>query len=231
MVGVLRERRPRAEVLPEALERAVVVVAQRAHRLAELRQVAHLEERVAGVRGQPAEDVGPQHRVDHRAVAAARLAADPAVRGLGHRPVVRVDARHELLDDVRVVAAGARRVDELAAAERRPRVDPDEDRRRRVALGEQLVHQLREVLAERRPVAPAVELPGQPLDHVDRRVALIGIVVVARRHVDPERPHVRVAERVALQHLALEGVLVEAAGELVRPGFHAVQVTQRRARA
>ena len=223
VVGVLRERRPRAEVLPEALERAVVVVAQRAHRLAELRQVADLEERVARVRGHSAEDVRPQQRVDHRAVAAARLAADPAVRGLGHRPVVRIDERHELVDDVRVVAARARRVDELAAAERRKRVDPDQDRRWGVALGEQLVHQLREVLAERRPVAPAVELPGQPLDHVDRRVPLIG-VVVARRHVHPERPHVRVAERVVLQHLAIEGVLVEAAGELERPGFHAVRI-------
>ena len=89
-----------------------------------------------------------------------------------------------------------------------------------VAAREQLVDELREVPPERRAVAPHVELPRQALDHVDRRVAALRVVVVAGRHVDPERPHVRVAERVVLQHLALELVLVEAAGELVGPGLH-----------
>ena len=47
--------------------------------LRELRQVAALEQRVAGVRGQRAEHVRAQHRHDHRAVAARRLAGQPAV--------------------------------------------------------------------------------------------------------------------------------------------------------
>src|ERR671930_239390 len=66
LAGVDVDRLERVEVLPELVERALVVVAERAHRLAEVRQVAHLEERVAGVGRQAAEDVGPQHRVDHR---------------------------------------------------------------------------------------------------------------------------------------------------------------------
>ena len=81
MVALLRERRPRAEVLPEALERAFVLVAERARGAGELGQVARLEERVAGVRRQPAEEVGPEHRRDHRAVAAARLPAIPRCSG------------------------------------------------------------------------------------------------------------------------------------------------------
>src|SRR5207247_7820944 len=127
----------------------------------------------------------------------------------------------ELVADVRVVAAGPGRVDELAAAERCPGIDEDEDGRRRLPAREQLVGEFWEIPPERRPVAPGVDLTGQALDHVDARIAAVRFVVVARRHVDPERPDVRVAERVALQNLALEGVLVEAPREVVRPRLHA----------
>jgi hypothetical protein len=43
VVTVLGERRAAVEVLPEVVERPVVVVAESADRLAELGQVAHLE--------------------------------------------------------------------------------------------------------------------------------------------------------------------------------------------
>ena len=58
--------------------------------------------------------------------------------------------------------------------------------------------------------APHVDLAGHPLDQVDRREAAVGLGVVRGREVDPERPHVRVAERVAAQDLALDLELVEA---------------------
>ena len=115
------------EVLPEALERPVVVVAQRADRPAEVGQVAHLEQRVPGVGGQSAEQVGPEHRGDHGAVAAARFARDAAVVAVGERPVLRVDPGDDLLAEVRVVPAGAGRVEELAPPERGPAVDPHQD--------------------------------------------------------------------------------------------------------
>src|SRR5207248_6548702 len=54
------------------------------------------------------------------------------------------------------------------------------------------------------------------LDHVQRRIAPVR-VVVAGRHVHPERPRTRIAERVVAQHVALEDVLLEPAGELARP--------------
>src|SRR5205823_9257308 len=102
-------------------------------------------------------------------------------------------------------------------AERGPRVDVDEQARRRVASREHLVDELREVLPEGAAVAPHVDLPGQALDDVDRRVAPLRVGVVARWQVDPERPNVRIAERVVLEDLALELELVEPAGQVVRP--------------
>ena len=128
-VAVLRERRPAPEVLPEGVERALVVVAERADRLAELRQVAGLEERVAGVRGEPAPEVGTEHRHHHRAVPAARLPLDPPVVPVGDRAIPLVDERHDLVAQVRQVVARPGGVEELAAAERGPAVDPDDDRR------------------------------------------------------------------------------------------------------
>ena len=116
---------------------AAVVVAERSGDLAELGQVAVLEQRVAGMRREPAPEIGAQHRRHHRAVAAARLARDRAVLALGDRPVAAVHPGHDLVAEVGVVVAGRGRVEELAAAERRPRVDEDDDRRGHAAVGEQ----------------------------------------------------------------------------------------------
>src|SRR3954468_16044678 len=101
------------------------------------------------------------------------------------RPVPGVDPRDDLVAEVGVVVADARRVEELGAADRGPGVDPDDDRRRRLAASEELVGELREVpRAKRRAVAPHVELPGVALDLVDRWVAPLRLVVVAGRQVD-----------------------------------------------
>ena len=79
----LAERGTGAEVLPEVFVRAVVVVTQRPHGDAELRLVAVLEQRVAGVRREPAPQIGAKHRRDHRAVPAARFPGDAAVLARG----------------------------------------------------------------------------------------------------------------------------------------------------
>src|SRR6185437_8831627 len=129
-------------ILPELLVRALVLVPERARRVAELRQVAELEQRVAGVRRQPAEDVRPQHRYDHRAVAAARLAGQPAMARLGERPVPGVDERDDLVAEVLAVPPRPGRVDELRAAVRRPAVDEDDDRGRTILLGKEVVYPL-----------------------------------------------------------------------------------------
>src|SRR5207247_8586149 len=72
VVAVLRERRTAVEVLPEALEGTVVMVAQRSYRAAELRQVTHLEERVPGVCGEASEAERHQHRGDQYTCTSAR---------------------------------------------------------------------------------------------------------------------------------------------------------------
>ena len=117
IVGLLRERRPGAEVLPEAIEGAVVVVPESARRDTELGLVAGLEERIAGMGREAAEEIGPQHRRHHRSVAAARLARDPAVVTAGERAVARVHPRDDLFAEIGVVATCSGRVEELAAAE------------------------------------------------------------------------------------------------------------------
>jgi hypothetical protein len=117
VIGVFRERRPRAEVLPEAFVRPVVLVPESTRGLADLPEIAGLEERVPGMSGETAEKIGTEHRCDHRPVAAAGLSGDATV--LRHREgaVVGVHPRDDFVAEVGVVAAGARRVEELASAE------------------------------------------------------------------------------------------------------------------
>ena len=87
--------------------------------------------------------------------------------------------------------------------------------------GKEIVGELREVAPEGGAIPPHVELAGEALDHVDGGVAPVRLVVVAGRQVDPERPDVRIAERVPAQRVALEAGLLEAARGLERPGLHA----------
>jgi hypothetical protein len=166
------------------------------------------------VAGEAAEEVRPQHRRDHRAEPAAGLARDAAVLRRGQRAVAGVDEGHDLVADVGVVPAGARGVDELAAAVRGPRVDEHDEAGRCPAGSEELVGGLGEGGPERRPVVPHREHPGVALQHVDARVAPVGLVVVARWHVDLQRPVGGIAERVVPEQLAPDDVVVEAAGEV-----------------
>ena len=77
----LGEGRPGVEVVPPPPDVAVVGT-QVPDGVGEVRQVAVLVEGVARVGGQRAEQVRPQHRRDHRAEAAAGLAADGARRAV-----------------------------------------------------------------------------------------------------------------------------------------------------
>src|SRR4029453_13282731 len=74
--------------------------------------------------------------------------------------------------------------------------------------------------AERLAVAPHVQLTREALDHVDAREPPLGVIVVSRRDVDPERSNVGVAEGVAAQGLALDLELIDPAGELAAPRLH-----------
>jgi hypothetical protein len=65
------------------------------------------------------------------------------------RAVALVHERHDVVAQVGQVVAGAGRVAELAAAERRPAIDPDDDHRRRLPSGEEVVGELGEVAPER----------------------------------------------------------------------------------
>src|SRR5207249_9538058 len=100
-------------------------------------RVAELAALISRMRREAAEQVRSQHRRHHRAVAAARLAADPPVRGRGEGRVAGVDERDDLVAEIRVVVADAGRVEELRAAVRRPRVDEDDERRRAALVGEE----------------------------------------------------------------------------------------------
>lgn len=56
------------------------------------------------------------------------------------------------------------------------------------------------------------------MDHVDRRIEPLGIVVVARRDVDLDGPVSGIAEGIALEARTRDGVALEAAGERPRVG-------------
>src|SRR5207302_11516474 len=79
------------EVLPELIEGAMVVVAERAYRLWKRLRVRHLEERIARVGCQPAEQVRTQHGRDHRAVSPTRLPGDAPMTRLRQRAIASVD--------------------------------------------------------------------------------------------------------------------------------------------
>ena len=185
-----------------------------ASRQPEERPNGDVEEAAAGVARDAAEEVGPEHGRQQRAVAARRLALDATVLGRRERAVAFVHPRQELVTEVGVVAARRRGVDELRAADARPRV-----REGHHALGRERVDELRVVRPKRSAVAPHVELAREALDDVDGRVAPVALGVVARRRPHPERSLVRVAERVAAQRLALEPVLVETSQEGPLPGL------------
>jgi hypothetical protein len=135
---------------------------------------------------------------------------------------VRVHPGNDLVAQVRVVLPGSGRVNKLAAAVARPRVDVDDDRRRRLVAGEDGVGGLGKGLPEGLTVEPHADLAGVPLDHVDARVAAFQVVVVPRRRVDEQRPLVRVAQRVPLEKLAGDDALVELASEIRFPWQHGV---------
>ena len=88
-----------------------------------------------------------------------------------------------------MVAAAAGRVDELRAADGRPRVDEHDAR-----VDVRPSSSLEERGPEGGPVAPHVELSREALEDVQSRAA-----GVRGRRVDPERSLVRVAERVAFE--------------------------------
>src|SRR5207245_1071723 len=98
-------------------EGAVILVAKRSNRLWEEVRVRHLEEGVAGVRRQAAEQIRPQHRCDHGAISATRLAGDAAVTRLRQRSIPGVDPGNDLIAEIRVVVTRAGRVDILASAQ------------------------------------------------------------------------------------------------------------------
>jgi hypothetical protein len=112
-----------------------------------------------------------------------------------------------------VVPARSRRVDELAAPVRGPRVHEDHYARRHVAVGQQRVHGLGERRAKRRAVVPHRDRARVALDDVYRRIAPLGILVVARRHIHLDGAVGGVAERVVRQKRAGDGLPLDAAGE------------------
>jgi hypothetical protein len=220
-VGFLGTGQAPVEVLQEGVVGAFVLVPQNPCPLGKFGLVADLEEGVAGVGGEGAEQVRAQHRGHHRAVAAAGLAADGTVVAVGDGAIVGVHERHDLLAQVRVVAPGAGGVEKLAAAVCGPRVDVDHDRGRRLAPGEHVVGQFGEGAAEGVTVEPHRDVTRVALDHIDGGVAPLRLGGVSGRKIDPQRTFVRVTESVAAQQLAVDGVLLETARELGTPGKHA----------
>ena len=191
--------RAAAELLEEALDRALVRVAQPPRREPEERADRDIEEAAAGVAREAGEEVGPEHRGDRGAVAAARLACDPAK---ATRVVALIHERDDLVAEVGVVPTAAVGINELRAADGRPGVDEDDP-----GVDVLPVEQLEERGPERGAVPPHLELPGEALKHVHGRATRVSL-----RRVDPQRPLVRVAEWVPAQRLAHDHVLVEPAG-------------------
>ena len=132
------------------------------------------------------------------------------MRGVGDRPVPLVDERHDLVAQVGEVVAGAGRVQELAAAERGPAVDPDDDARaapRRARTARRRARGSSGGTGSGSATCRAGR--SGPGSRTRTGTGWTGVVVVAGRQVDPERALVRVAQRVAAERPALDRQLVE----------------------
>src|ERR1043166_6758372 len=102
--------------------------------------------------------------------------------------------------------------------------------REAIQRGEQFEGEWNELVSKYEPSHPeeakswratmSGELPGHPLDQVDRREAAVGLGVVGGGHVDPQWADVRVAEGIVAQQVALDLELVEASHRLPRPRLH-----------
>ena len=112
-----------------------------------------------------------------------------------------------------MIPARPRRVDELAAPVCGPRVHEDHDARRRAATSEQCVHGLGKRGTKGRAVVPHGFRARVALDDVDGRIAPLGILVVAWRHIDLDRALGGIAQRVVRQQLADDDMPIETALE------------------
>lgn len=97
----------------------------------------------------------------------------------------------------------------LVAADAREAVGRDDDRGRARAAADEAIHAPREVLAERIDVEDRGARAREAGEAEERRIALLG--VVSGRQVDVQIAHGRIAERVAFQDVAVEGVDREGA--------------------
>ena len=168
------------------------------------------------MRREAAEQVRPQHGVDHGAVAAAGVPGQAAVRGVRHGAVRTIHERHHVLPQVGAVAPGARRVDELRAAQPRPGIDVHDHGRRRPGHPRR-VQLLDWIPLPRPPVAPHVDRVGEPLQDVDGRESALRLGVVGGWQLHEQRPHMRVPQRIAGERLAVDDALLDPPDHRVGP--------------
>jgi hypothetical protein len=182
--------------LPELVEprRRSAGLAIGVERARKVGHVTQLEARVSRVIRQRAEHVGPAHAEHDRAVAAGRL-AEHAPRAARDRRVLRVDERDDLVDQVVLVAAGARAVDVLVAADAREAIRRRDDHRRARPARDQSIEPAIQRLAQRIDVEQMAARPREAHDREQRRIASLRIVI--GRHVDDQLAVDRIAERIA----------------------------------
>jgi hypothetical protein len=200
----------RAPILRELIERVRPVGA-----------VDEVEIGVARVHGDRAPVAAVLHAVNHGAVAAGRLAEATAVVTVGQRAELGVDERNELARQVVGIVTERTRVHVLIAAERREAIGKHYDERPHLLLVHEPRGALGHVLVEGPPVRVAAAAAQEPDEVEDdgkaRSEATAAPLVVLRGQPDVERPDVRVAERIAFEHLRRVREPHDAAGGPFRP--------------
>ena len=179
--------------------------------------VDEVEIRVTRMVGDRAPGRRVLHAVKHRAVAPGGFAEAAAVIARSERAELAVDERHELSRQIVGVAADRARVHVLVAAKRREAIGKNEDRRPHPALVDQSRGALGDVVAEILPrhmrQARARESHQIEQHREAASAATPGTCVVLGRKPEREPAHVRIAQRIVLEHA--RGVLERHDG----PGF------------
>src|SRR6266542_3211220 len=121
---------------------------------------------------------------------------------------MRIDPGHDLVTQIRMIAPGGGRVQKLTAAQRGPAINPHHDAGWCLASSKQLISQFWKILSERRTIAPHIKLPRQPLNHINRGITSLRLLIISWRYIYPQRPLIWIVQWITLKHLTAKNNFV-----------------------
>ncbi len=192
------------DIDPARLPARAAIPVELVQRARPIREVAVVEIGVARMIRDGAPVLRVFHAVNHRAVAARRLAEAAAVVARGQRAEFAVDERNQLAGQVVRIRAQRRRVDVLVAAEAIEAIRKHDDARPHPALVHEAGGALRHVFVERPPADVRQARAGVAHEVPQHRIAPAPPAALAARRavvVPGGQPHGQLAQRRVVERV------------------------------